>query len=345
MEHEKLIKITEHDWHYKMIQFCWGIDPKMFRNLCPYFWLTVASIVLITPMAIIRALLWVFKATFNAIGNLIDKVEEKNYKGNILDGLSEADIYYLANVDNISTYKADKFARFKLLRNYAVKHNVLQDVIAKRGLTPETIESYKSSFDTFVDKLKAVERRVQEKKMKEAEKAATRQRKTKAVMYKISEITQKVCTFGFAVIIMAVVFVMATCITDFLVYCLASDISFANFYRIVGIVVLSVITILAIAAAIIYLHSLYENRKNIKGAWRFVLYPLIALYLPLYFIVWFLYEIILIRVLKDFIVVTVFGGILEGFVEGFNEFGGIFKDYFDASYSDYCPGINWEEEK
>lgn len=345
MEHEKLIKITEQDWHYKMIQFCWGIDPKMFRNLCPYFWLTVASMILIIPIFIIRVLLWVFKAAFNAIRTLIDKIEEKNYKDNILDRLSEADIYYLANVDTISTYKADKFARFTLLRNYAVKHNVLQDVIAKRGLTPETIESYKSSFDSFVDELEAIEIRVQEKRMKEAEKAVIRQRKIKAVMYNISKITQKVCTFGFAIIIMAAVFFMVTCITDFLVYCLASDISFANFYKIVGVAVLSVITILAIAAAIFHLHLLYENRKNIKGAWRFVLYPLIALYLPLYFIVWFLYEIILIRVLKDFIVGTVFGGILRGFIKGFNEFGGIFKDYFDASYSDYCPGINWEEEK
>jgi hypothetical protein len=42
---------------------------------------------------------------------------------------------------------------------------------------------------------------------------------------------------------------------------------------------------------------------------------------------------------------NIIGGILIGFKEGFREFGGIFAEYFSSSYSDYCPGITWKEEK
>jgi len=34
-----------------------------------------------------------------------------------------------------------------------------------------------------------------------------------------------------------------------------------------------------------------------------------------------------------------------GFWDGFLGFLGIFGEYFGASYTDYCPGIDWEEEK
>lgn len=43
-QHEKLIKITPSCWHYRLIKYIWNIDPKMFMNLCPYFWLTIASL-------------------------------------------------------------------------------------------------------------------------------------------------------------------------------------------------------------------------------------------------------------------------------------------------------------
>lgn len=33
----------------------------------------------------------------------------------------------------------------------------------------------------------------------------------------------------------------------------------------------------------------------------------------------------------------------RGFRDGIIEFGGVFGEYLEVSYKDYCPGIDWEE--
>ena len=38
-------------------------------------------------------------------------------------------------------------------------------------------------------------------------------------------------------------------------------------------------------------------------------------------------------------------GIILGFKQGILEFTGIFGEYLDSSYSDYCPMIIWKDKK
>lgn len=59
-QHEKLIKITPSCWHYRLIKYIWNIDPKMFMNLCPYFWLTIASLFALP-------FVWLYKVIKNGI--------------------------------------------------------------------------------------------------------------------------------------------------------------------------------------------------------------------------------------------------------------------------------------
>ena len=54
----KLVKIKETDWHFRLVKFCWKINPKVFRNLCPYFWLVMGSIVAFIPMSLYRGIEW-----------------------------------------------------------------------------------------------------------------------------------------------------------------------------------------------------------------------------------------------------------------------------------------------
>lgn len=62
--------------------------------------------------------------------------------------------------------------------------------------------------------------------------------------------------------------------------------------------------------------------------------------IPFAAIVWILKVIV-----GDFLFGFILKGVFEGIVKGAVEYGGIFAEYFNASYSDYCPGINWEEKK
>jgi type IV secretory pathway TrbD component len=63
---------------------------------------------------------------------------------------------------------------------------------------------------------------------------------------------------------------------------------------------------------------------------------LYLLYYPIYFIV--------ISVIWNFICVSLIYGAGKGLVVGFMKFGGLFGEYFSASYTDMCPGISWGDE-
>ena len=94
----------------------------------------------------------------------------------------------------------------------------------------------------------------------------------------------------------------------------------------------------------------FENdwKKNL-GNLRFKEYlyviPFLILYLPLRFVFKTIIWNIIYYVLYKFLWGTIIVGIAVGFKEGFTEFGGIFGDYMDASYSDYCPMINWDKKE
>lgn len=50
---EKMIKISPNAWHYKLIKYTFNVEGKELSNLCPYFWLLVASL-FICPLAFIH---------------------------------------------------------------------------------------------------------------------------------------------------------------------------------------------------------------------------------------------------------------------------------------------------
>ena len=94
----------------------------------------------------------------------------------------------------------------------------------------------------------------------------------------------------------------------------------------------------------------YENnwKSNLKQLslkeYIFVI-PFMVVYIPLkivlMYIIWgFTYHIIY-RFLWSILIV----GIILGFKQGILEFTGIFGEYLDSSYSDYCPMIIWKDKK
>lgn len=53
---------------------------------------------------------------------------------------------------------------------------------------------------------------------------------------------------------------------------------------------------------------------------------------------------IFVSFLWKLICVSFLWGIIRGFGYAITKFGGIFGEYFGASYSDYCPGISWDNQ-
>ena len=62
-------------------------------------------------------------------------------------------------------------------------------------------------------------------------------------------------------------------------------------------------------------------------------------------IIWYPLYFIGHSVFWQFVCVSLIGGFLNSFKNAFFESGGIFAEYFSASYNDYCPGIRWVDDE
>jgi len=44
--------LKKNSWHVKLMRWIWGYEYYEFRNMCPYFWLSVLNVIIVTPFAI-----------------------------------------------------------------------------------------------------------------------------------------------------------------------------------------------------------------------------------------------------------------------------------------------------
>ena len=73
MEERAGVQISTRSWHYRLMKYVLGRhapEPKTMRNLCPYFWLLIFTLM----VSIVVIPLKLFFGLLNAIGNLLDKM-------------------------------------------------------------------------------------------------------------------------------------------------------------------------------------------------------------------------------------------------------------------------------
>lgn len=114
-----------------------------------------------------------------------------------------------------------------------------------------------------------------------------------------------------------------------------------------GITIVLVLFIVGIIYLKEYISDKYKYGKKVflvelvKYIFLYPLYYVVAL--PIYFIfVKFLWELLIIRILYKLILVSI-GMFLKFLFNSILSSTGIFGQYFKSTYSDLCPGIEWEE--
>lgn len=309
---EKLIELNEYCWHYRLIKFVWNFNPKEFKNLCPYFWLTIASIFVLPLVLIHKVIKIIVSWMVKPIDKIIDKSNESYYQKKVLQ-LSNEDLYYLYNRDSWDNYicKVNSLKYFKLLRKFADKY-------------PDKIEELLSNFDCTPEIKKSFENKVTNLILKE------RNKKTKKRMTEIANITKNIANFFLVICAVYSAFVITNASIDLIIYLFSFTVDWVKFLLSLAYFIMGGLLgiVVFIAAQFTKKWAEAENKK-----WYYwTLLPLLYLFKGIVCVckyIWF----------------NIIGGILIGFKEGFKEFGGIFAEYFSSSYSDYCPGITWKEEK
>lgn len=371
----KLVKLSKNQWHYKLIKFVFGNslpDPTSLKNLCPYFWIMVAAMILVIPVLPFKLCFYIA----NLIGVGVDKFLQWDYD-RWLKSISAEEATSLYNGCTWEL-KETKLAKGR----YTFEKMI--DWLESRGHKDVTRdncyeifkENYASSFEVSKQK-SAIKRKEEAEATKryyaKKQKRKERDAKVKA-FFKKFEVTLKpfkavsklkVDFNNYNSIIKATkrfVGLVITLIVGFIVLMICQVFTVAvialvqiwNTEFVLGVLKIISLILLggAIGTAIILpiIHLVSKARDKWIQEKRVPLYakPFVflgtciwelgryLLYYPLYFI---FYTLIWRLILSS---------LIWGFLKGLGRITlksiGIFGEYFGSSYTDLCLGVSWEDD-
>ncbi len=363
------VKLSTKKWHYKLVKFILGRmapTPQNMHNLCPYFWLLVFSI-LVTPVyGPLKLLVMGFGKGLDGLANLMDKyliIPAADAWG---DKLTDLDAWQILSWD----YEIKKIYRtvYGDDDNFMNKEKFVYDwwrkehkkKVFKNEKEGQTYGDYTKAFDDWYETCRVEANRITEeaRAAKEAEQAKKQNYENKMRKFRnntdafFENLRDKVQswktiirwtkrTLGLIVTLAGLVglyFVVNFAGRGVLWLIDSWDWHTAG---VAGITLAGLGTLVGIC----WLLSLWMKYVEAKGALN-IWYIKILYYLTA--IVWWPLKLVFYRFLWQLVCVNgwffikraarmVWRSIL-GFL-------GIFGEYFGASYSDYCPGIDWDEDE
>jgi len=361
MEKEKLIKLSGDEWHYHLLKFSLNVEPREIRNLCLYFWLTIASLFMFPFVLVWKTVKSVFcfigrklKTFFNSVGRKMDTNSYMDVFQKIANTITNGQLYYLVNRDNrdnkddMMGYAAEitgfgGSVEYMWSMMYDSFHEYVQALLKAKGLTEKDVNSYRKDFEEeYKSYSEARERKIEKERLRreKKEEAARRRRKRMGL---IAEVTKKFVGLLLLGCVIFGVMILTNALTDIVVWMLHFSVDWATLIPILLKALSVFASTLACAIALAYFILFSENKLE-KGYNLWYEKLAVWVYYPFR---WFarkvIFEWFMLKFINNFLFETIILGILNGFAAGFKEFGGIFSEYFSASYNDYCPGIEWQD--
>ena len=370
MSEKASVKLSTKSWHYKLIRFILGgiaPTPENMFNLCPYFWLLVLSLLVTPVVAPLKLIYLAFARMFDGLANLMDKLIILPSAERWEDGLSDLDVYQILRWDK-ALQKFYKMAHFKN-DNYHAKELFAYQWWRETYKMPvfENDDSPKKVYGTYTDEFsewlkeceleyEALMDEMSERELEKARKKAEYEENLKKFRTGMDNIGDRVkdTVLSWKTLIKWTKRVVGLIVTGAL---LVATYFIVN-YMGRGVLWLVdnwdwsifLIVVLALAGAgalllIIQLLKLWVDYIESKGAmnvWyvKGLYYLAKGIYLPFRWVFYdFLWKWVLVNI---WYLIKRSARLVWGSLLGFL---GIFGEYFGASYTDYCPGIDWEENE
>lgn len=336
MEKDKLISITKDDWHYRLIKFTWGIEPSEIKSLCPYFWLTIASIFCCLPVSVYKTLKWGWTKFENYYGECYTR------------RMSRAQIFYqyLWLTDHSETFRANGLNYFAKSKDKTKIWNLnLKDFCEKIGYSEKEIKTFKIDYEQKLSQEISRKRQKEEKeRLKEIKKDEIKA-KSKETVYFISNLFKWI--FEAFLILSCYLFGSMLCLLLTTFFCWStytSKIGNISLY-VFGILASVILSYIFTSLCVKYENDWKSNLKQLSPKEYLLVIPFMVVYIPLKIVLMYIICGFVYYVIYKFLWSILIVGIALGFKQGIVEFTGIFGEYLDSSYSDYCPMINWKDKK
>lgn len=358
---DSLIHISTKSWHYRYMKWMlnnMAPDVSTMKNLCPYFWMLIFTL-FITPFTV--PFIAIFKG-ISKFGNLIsDKIYDKikvpatRSWFNNLTGQEILDLWdtYYINVSietlDILGVNSDRELCAKWFEEKFPKsaYKVKDKDKGELRVSDEFLDYIKNQRN---ERLKIVEKKKQERIEKSSNNDLQNIKKTSdsindfidKIIDKIKnqkviiKVTKKIVGALVTLTLGAGMFIIVNLLTKLLLLIIY------NWTPYTTTVVAALFIIIIATIVVVFISNIIKKVLSNLPKANFdsgVFLPFKYIYKIFKFIIYdFLIKMILLKLFNVLLPITI---ITWRSTIGFF---GIFKDYFKASYSDYCPGIKWDIE-
>lgn len=388
-EKPKLMRVSFKSWHYRLVKYVLkdsAPTPKTMQNGCPYFWLLLFSMFSVSFILLYNAVKWIFLLIPKAFMWYLEKTAIKWLSE--LDDITAYEYYenrrkmpkgvkmYFNREKYTSPYNS--FYRQYIKNNYSDDDYLdVHNNLMKKWLNWNSDRFYKEQ-----EKHIQLNKKCREKKEKWNKKMEPFNKSVDMVVDFVDKIIDSIkmmFTFergklnliikrtkqfvGLIItsLILAISFVIINLLVRLIMGLLIFSVANWMIFAIMGIIIATIVILYLIYLVITtLLQNVINKYKDGRKIWYIEIllyltfYPLKYIIIVLKYIVWYPVKFILYDLLFKLILTPV-GKILFKIImtiwNGFVGSTGIFGEYFGASYSDYCPGLEWcdfeeeEEEK
>jgi len=362
MSEKASVKLSTKSWHYKLIKFILGSaapTPYNMHNLCPYFWLLVFSLLaapIVAPIKGVAKLLFWF---FDGFAALLEKSLLFPVAENWQRNLTDFDVYQIWSWDQeLSKIYKSVHKKEGVPDNSEFAKIWWENKYGETLLKPDR-SGYSERFSKWLAEMREKDLALREQKDQEKSekylKEEARQEKMEKFRVGMDSFFSKIgdqfrswknlikWTKRIVGLIITTLGLVATFfIVNFIgrgILWLVLNWSWTIFFGV--IISLSAIGLLIGLMYVLKLLGQYIEAKGRKVWWINLLYYLVmVLFLPLK---WIFYNFFWRTLCVGGWYLIKRGAI--GLWDGILGFLGIFGEYFGASYTDYCPGIDWDEDK
>lgn len=200
-EKTKHIQLSTDQWHYKLIKFVFGKmtpDPTTMVNLCPYFWILIASLFLVVFITPFKLLGWLLKWIFEEIIASIERQEESRSR-RWVSGLSKVEALelYSQATEGYEEYLRSRFLRIpKRIAEKTSKWGLLDKWARSQGYNasdPDYKEKLEEAFKLVREERKTLLAELDgirsEKWKKDAEKRRCKEDRERKIEERMDSIT------------------------------------------------------------------------------------------------------------------------------------------------------------
>lgn len=72
-----IFKLKKNSWHLNLMKWIWGYNENNFRNMCPYFWLTIFNVVFLPFIAFLFGIRELFFISISCLDKLFQAYEKR----------------------------------------------------------------------------------------------------------------------------------------------------------------------------------------------------------------------------------------------------------------------------